>query len=167
LSFPDFRSHERAYQLITQVSGRAGRKHKEGKVFIQTVQPTHPVLQYVLGGDIRLFYNNQLVERQQYHYPPFSRLIELNVVSKDVNLVNNISAELAKRLKSYFGKDLLGPQFPLVSKIKNNYYKRIILKVDKASPPNQVRQMLSTEINNLHLYYRNEKFWVQINVDPF
>lgn len=167
LSFPDFRSHERAYQLITQVSGRAGRKHKEGKVYIQTVQPTHPVLQYVLNGDIRLFYNNQLVERQQYHYPPFSRLIELNVVSKDVNLVNNISAELAKRLKTFFGKDLLGPQFPLVSKIKNNYYKRIILKVDKASPPNQVRQMLSSEINNLHLYYRNEKFWIQINVDPF
>lgn len=167
LSFPDFRSHERAYQLITQVSGRAGRKHKHGKVYIQTIQPTHPVLQYVLNGDMRLFYNNQLMERKNYHYPPFSRLVELNVVSKDVNLVNNISAELAKRLKTFFGKDLLGPQFPLVSKIKNNYYKRIIVKVDKASPPNHIRQMLSTEINNLHLYYRNEKFWVQIDVDPF
>lgn len=167
LSFPDFRSHERAYQLITQVSGRAGRKHKQGKVYIQTIQPTHPVLQYILNSDMRLFYNNQLKERQHYHYPPFSRLIELNVVSKDVNLVNNISNELAKRLKAFFGKDLLGPQFPLVSKIKNNYYKRIILKVDKASAPNQIRQMLHNEINNLHLYYRNENFKVQINVDPF
>lgn len=166
-SFPDFRSHERAYQLITQVSGRAGRKHKSGKVYIQTVQPTHPVLQYILNGDLRLFYNNQLKERQHYHYPPFSRIIELNVVSKEINLVNNVSLELAKRLKTYFGKDLLGPQFPPVGKIKNNYFKRIILKVDKASPPNQVRQMLNTEINNLHLYYRNEKFRVQINVDPF
>lgn len=167
LSFPDFRSHERAYQLITQVSGRAGRKHKHGKVYIQTIQPTHPVLQYILNGDMRLFYNNQLLERKNYHYPPFSRLIQLNLVSKDVNLVNNISTELAKRLKTFFGKDLLGPQFPLVSKIKNNYYKRIILKVDKASPPNQIRLMLHSEINNLHLYYRNEKFWVQVDVDPF
>lgn len=165
-SFPDFRSHERAFQLITQVSGRAGRKHNEGKVYIQTTQPSHPVLQYILNDDIKLFYDHQLKERQHFHYPPFSRIIELHVVSKDVQLVNNVSHELALRLKKYFGKDLLGPQFPPVSKIKNNYFKRIVLKVDKASPPNHVRQMLTAEINDLHLYYRNEKFRIQINVDP-
>ncbi len=166
-SFPDFRSHERGYQLITQVSGRAGRKHKQGKVFIQTLQPQHPVIQYVINDDLKLFYNNQLQERKQYHYPPYSRLIQLSVVAKDVNLVNNMSEELAKRLRGTFGKDLLGPQFPLVSKIKNNYYKRIILKIDKSLGPQNVRHILNTEINNLHQNYRDENFRVQVDVDPY
>jgi primosomal protein N' (replication factor Y) len=166
-SFPDFRSHERGYQLITQVSGRAGRKHKQGKVFIQTLQPTHPVIQYVIQDDLKLFYNNQLLERKQYHYPPYSRLIQLSVTAKDVNLVNNMSEELAKRLRGTFAKDLLGPQFPLVSKIKNNYYKRIILKIDKSLGPQNVRHILNTEINNLHQNYREENFRVQIDVDPY
>lgn len=166
-SFPDFRSHERGYQLITQVSGRAGRKHKQGKVFIQTLQPQHPVIQYVINDDLKLFYNNQLQERKQYHYPPYSRLIQLSVVAKDVNLVNNMSEELAKRLRGTFAKDLLGPQFPLVSKIKNNYYKRIILKIDKSLGPQNVRHLLKTEINNLHQNYRDENFRVQIDVDPY
>jgi primosomal protein N' (replication factor Y) (superfamily II helicase) len=166
-SFPDFRSHERGFQLITQVSGRAGRKHKQGKVYIQTMQPAHPLLQFVINDDLRLFYNNQLQERKNYHYPPFSRLIELNVVSKDVNLVNNMSEELAKRLKGTFGKDLLGPQFPLISKIKNLYYKRIILKIDKSLGPQNVRHILNSEINNLHAHYRDENFKIQIDVDPY
>jgi len=166
-SFPDFRSHERGFQLITQVSGRAGRKHKLGKVFIQTLQPQHPVIQYVMQNDLKIFYNNQLQERKEYHYPPFSRLIQLSVTAKDVNLVNNMSEELAKRLRGTFGKDLLGPQFPLVSKIKNNYYKRIILKIDKSLGPQNVRHILNTEINNLHQNYRDENFRVQIDVDPY
>jgi primosomal protein N' (replication factor Y) (superfamily II helicase) len=166
-SFPDFRSHERGFQLIMQVSGRAGRKHKLGKVYIQTMQPAHPLLQFVINDDLRLFYNNELREREKYHFPPYSRLIELNVVSKDVNLVNNMSEELAKRLKGTFGKDLLGPQFPLVSKIKNNYYKRIILKIDKSLGPQNVRHLLNQEINNLHQNFREEKFKVQVDVDPY
>jgi len=166
-SFPDFRSHERGFQLITQVSGRAGRKHKLGKVFIQTLQPQHPVIQYVMQNDLKIFYNNQLQERKEYHYPPFSRLIQLSVTAKDVNLVNNMSEELAKRLRGTFGKDLLGPQFPIVSKIKNNYYKRIILKIDKSLGPQNVRHILNTEINNLHQNYREENFRVQIDVDPY
>ncbi|HWY10919.1 MAG TPA: primosomal protein N', partial [Bacteroidia bacterium] len=101
-SFPDFRSHERGFQLITQVSGRAGRKHKLGKVFIQTLQPAHPVIQYVMQNDLKLFYNNQLLERKNYHYPPYSRLIQLSIVARDVNVVNNMSDELAKRLKPIF-----------------------------------------------------------------
>ena len=78
-----------------------------------------------------------------------------------------MSDELAKRLKGTFGKDLLGPQFPLVSKIKNNYYKRIILKIDKSLGPQNVRHILNTEINNLHQNYRDESFKVQIDVDPY
>lgn len=166
-NFPDFRSHERAWQLITQVSGRAGRKHVRGKVFIQTSQPAHPLMQYIISGDMKLFYNNQLAEREEYHYPPFSRLIELKVVSKDVNVVNNLSQELADRLKSRFGKNLLGPQFPLVSKIKNSYYKRILLKVEKGIAPAEVRHYLTGEIDQLYSRNKQDKFRVQIDVDPF
>jgi primosomal protein N' (replication factor Y) len=167
ISFPDFRSHERAYQLITQVSGRAGRKHKPGKVYVQTSQPSHPLLQYVMNDDIRLFYNNQLKEREQYHYPPFMRLIELNLISKDINVVNNLSEELAHSLKPFFGKDMLGPQFPLVSKIRNNYYKRIVLKVHKTANARQVRDVLNLEISNLHLNNKSMQFRVQVDVDPY
>ncbi len=167
INFPDFRSHERAWQLITQVSGRAGRKNVKGKVFIQTSQPAHPLMQYIISGDMKLFYGNQLSEREQYNYPPYSRLIELKVVSKDVNAVNNLSQELAEELKAFFGKNLLGPEFPLVSKIKNSYYKRILLKVDKASPSSQIRNYLADHINQLHSTNKSGNFRVQIDVDPF
>ncbi len=167
LNFPDFRSHERAYQLITQVSGRAGRKHKKGRVYIQTSQPAHPLLQYIINGDQRLFYSNQLAERKQYHYPPFSRLIELNVVSKDVNIVNNLSEELVINLKKIFLKDVLGPQFPLISKIRNNYYKRILIKVDKSLSLSQTRNFIGEEINRLHAQNKSSNFKVQIDIDPY
>ena len=167
LNFPDFRSHERAYQLITQVSGRAGRKHKKGRVYIQTSQPAHPLLQYIINGDQQIFCNNQLAERKQYHYPPFSRLIELNVVSKDVNIVNNLSEELAISIKKIFPKDVLGPQFPLISKIRNNYYKRILIKVDKSLSLSQTRNFIGEEINRLHSQNKTGNFKVQIDIDPY
>lgn len=167
LSFPDFRSHERAYHLITQVSGRAGRKHVKGKVFIQTSQPSHPLFHFIINSNIKSFYNNQLAERQQYFYPPFSRLIELNIVSKDIQAVNNLSEELAANLKVFFGKNILGPQFPLVSKIKNRYYKRLLIKTNKTSSPSKVREIISNEINLLHQNNKTDLFKVQVDVDPF
>jgi primosomal protein N' (replication factor Y) len=166
LNFPDFRSHEKAYQLITQVSGRAGRKNKQGKVFIQTSQPNHPLLQQIMQGNIKSFLQNQLIEREQYHYPPFSRLIELKVVSKDINVASSISEELATVLRPLFQKDLLGPEFPLVSKIKNQFYKRIVLKIDRSFSVVQIREVLNNEINNLFLRHKTGQFKVQIDVDP-
>ena len=88
-------------------------------------------------------------------------------MARDVNVVNNMSDELAKRLKPIFSKDLLGPQFPIVSKIKNQYCKRIILKIDKSLQPQNVRHILNTEINNLDQQFRDENFRVQIDVDPY
>jgi primosomal protein N' (replication factor Y) len=166
LNFPDFRSHEKAYQLITQVSGRAGRKNKQGKVFIQTSQASHPLLQQVIQGNIKAFYNSQLLEREQYFYPPFSRLIELKIVSKDVNTVNLMSEEFGRMLKPIFKKDMLGPEFPLVSKIKNQFYKRILLKIERTISPSQVREILNNEINKLFLEHKSGQFKIQVDVDP-
>ena len=93
-NFPDFRSFEKSFQLISQVRGRAGRKKEKGKVFIQTMQPEHPVLKYILENNSTGFYEDTLAERQQYFYPPFSRLFEINVISKDVTEVNHLANEL-------------------------------------------------------------------------
>lgn len=166
LNFPDFRSHEKAYQLITQVSGRAGRKNKKGHVYIQTSQPAHPLLQQVLKGNIREFYSAQLAEREQYFYPPFSRLIELKIVSGDVEVVNQISEEFAELLRPVFGNNMLGPEFPLVSKIRNQFYKRILLKVSRTSAPAQVRGVLNEKINVLFNLHKTGQFRIQVDVDP-
>jgi primosomal protein N' (replication factor Y) len=166
LNFPDFRSFEKAFQLITQVRGRAGRSNKKGKVFIQTARPKHSVIENVIENNLPVFYTNILEERKQYNYPPFSRLIELSVVSKDVNEVNHLSHELLQLLKPYFGENILGPEFPLVSKIKNQYYKCLLLKTNKQESPQSLRSKISDAINTLHTNYKKWNFKVQVNVDP-
>ena len=166
LNFPDFRSYEKAYQLIIQVSGRAGRKNKAGKVYIQTSQPEHDVINHVLDGDYRLFYQSQINERQQFHYPPFTRLIELSIVSKDVEVVNDIAQQLANQLKPLFGGMMLGPEFPLVAKIKDQYHKRILLKINRAYSPTQVRNLLKQEIDILQYNNKKSIYRLQIDADP-
>ncbi len=128
LNFPDFRSHERAFQLMAQVSGRAGRKKKRGKVIIQSYQPMHPVIQQVTTNDYDSMYNEQITERRSFNYPPFSRMIILSVLHPDDKLVNKAADYLAEHLKKAFPKQILGPEFPVVSRIRNQYIKNIIIK---------------------------------------
>ncbi|MGZ4089442.1 MAG: replication restart helicase PriA, partial [Bacteroidia bacterium] len=166
LNFPDFRSFEKAYQLITQVRGRAGRSAQKGKVFIQTSHPKHVVIENITRHNLESFYASILEERKQYNYPPFSRLMELNVVSKDINEVNHLSHELLLLLKPHFGENILGPEFPLVSKIKNQYYKRLLLKTSKHESALSIRTKIFEAITNLHNNYKKWNFKVQIDVDP-
>lgn len=166
LNFPDFRSFEKAYQLIVQVSGRAGRKKSKGTVFIQTNQPQHEVINHVLANDYLQFYQSQINEREQYHYPPFTRIIEIMTVAKDVNVVNDISQQLANQLKPLFGGMLLGPEFPLVAKIKDQYYKRILLKINREYSPTQVRGILKQELDSLQYNNKKSNYRIQIDADP-
>jgi primosomal protein N' (replication factor Y) len=166
LNFPDFRSFEKAFQLITQVRGRAGRSNQKGKVYIQTSKPKHEVIENVIQNNLEVFYQGILNERKQYYYPPFSRLFELSVVSKDINEVNHLSHELLLLLKPGFGENILGPEFPLVSKIKNQYYKCILLKTNKQESPQSIRYKISEAITTLHNNYQKWNFKVQIDVDP-
>lgn len=165
-NFPDFRSFEKAFQLITQVKGRSGRGHAKGKVLIQTSQPEHPVIQSILSDNLPEFYRQITEERRQFNYPPFSRLVELQVVSKDVNEVNHLSNELAQLLKPSFGQNLLGPEFPLVSRIKNQYHKQILLKTSREQSPVHLREILFHAINTLQERYRNWRYKVVIDIDP-
>jgi primosomal protein N' (replication factor Y) (superfamily II helicase) len=166
LNFPDFRSYEKAYQLIVQVSGRAGRKDKKGTVYVQTNQPEHAVINHVLADNYLQFYQSQINEREQFHYPPFTRVIELSVVSKDVNVVNDIAQQLASQLKPLFGGMMLGPEFPLVAKIKDQYHKRILLKINREYSPTQVRNLLKQEIDTLQFNNKKSLYRLQVDADP-
>jgi len=166
LNFPDFRSHERAFQMIKQVRGRAGRGNKTGKVIIQTSRPDHVVIENIIENDLESFYQRIISEREQYHYPPFSRLFELDVIGKDLNEVNHLAHELMLSLKPAFGTNLLGPEFPLVSRIRNNYHKHLLIKSDKKASPAEIRNYIGNAINELHNKYKKWNFRVQIDVDP-
>ena len=133
LNFPDFRAHERAYQMMVQVSGRAGRNKKQGNVAIQTFNPYHHILQQVAATNYTEMYNEQLQERWQYKYPPYYRLIKITLKHRDYNNVDNGINWLAKALQNAFGEFVLGPTAPAVSRIRNQYIKNIVIKI----PPKQ------------------------------
>jgi primosomal protein N' (replication factor Y) len=166
IKFPDFRSFERAFQLLTQVRGRAGRSSEVGKVFLQTSQPGHKVVELLKRNDYALFYEETITERQQYHYPPYTRLFELTVISRDLNETNHLSAALYKILDVPFKGHLLGPEFPLISRIKNQYYKRILLKAPREFSASMVRQTIYSSLDELQDQYKEWRYRVGINVDP-
>ena len=133
LNFPDFRAHERAYQLMVQVSGRAGRSKKQGKVMIQTYNPYHQILQQVSTTDYTAMYKEQLQDRWQYHYPPYYRLVKITLKHKDYQKVDAGIIWLAKAMQNVFGEHVLGPSAPAVARIRNQYIKNVMLKI----PPKQ------------------------------
>ena len=131
LNFPDYRAHERTYQLLTQVSGRAGRTKKRGKVIIQTYNPYHQILKQVTTGDYEGMYTEQLYEREQFKYPPVSRIIKITFKHKNYNVLNEAADWFAKALCTNFGGTVLGPEYPPVARIRNQYLKHIMVKVQK------------------------------------
>jgi len=133
LNYPDFRAHERAYQMMVQVSGRAGRSNKQGNVVIQTYNPYHKILQQVSTTSYTEMYKEQLQERWQYKYPPYYRLIKITLKHRDYNKVDSGVNWLFKALYNSFGEHVLGPTTPAVSRIRNQYIKNIIIKI----PPKQ------------------------------
>lgn len=145
LNFPDFRAHERSYQLMVQVSGRAGRASKRGKVAVQTYNPNHQILQQVSTTAFEEMYKEQLEERWQYHYPPFYRIIKITLRHKDFNKVEEGAIWLGKSLISIFKHDILGPSIPGISKIRNYYIRTIIIKIQQkqslAGSKNQIQRV--------------------------
>jgi primosomal protein N' (replication factor Y) len=125
---PGFRSHERAFQLMMQVAGRAGRKNKKGEVIIQANDPAHPVIQNVLSGDFKTMYETELMGRIQFSYPPFSRLIEITLRHKKVPNVEQAALYLANEARKTGLAIVLGPAPPFVSKVNNYYLREILIK---------------------------------------
>ncbi|WP_347174871.1 replication restart helicase PriA [Polaribacter uvawellassae] len=133
LNFPDFRAHERSYDMMVQVSGRAGRSKKQGNVAIQTFNPYHQILQQVSTTNYAEMYKEQLQERWQYQYPPYYRLIKITLKHKDYIKVDSGVNWLAKALQNVFKENVLGPTAPVVSRVRNQYIKNLTIKI----PPKQ------------------------------
>lgn len=131
LHFADFRVNERGFQLMEQVSGRAGRKGALGKVLIQTSQPAHPVLLYVQHHDYKKMFADELEKRKQFFYPPFSRIINLSFKHKMKAIVENAAHQFAAALKNKYGNYLVGPAEPVVGRIRNQYLMELLLKLPK------------------------------------
>ena len=167
INFPDFRSGERAFQLITQVSGRAGRREEKGLVLIQTNNPENRVLQYILENDYEGFYASEIKEREAYNYPPFSRIIELTVKDVDRNLAQEAAEVLAKRMKDYLGEQrIMGPERGLVERIRNKFHFVIWMKLEKEKMNIQAtKQYLQKELVHLITEKKFKSVQVVVNVD--
>jgi primosomal protein N' (replication factor Y) (superfamily II helicase) len=143
IHFPDFRSHERAYQLITQVSGRAGRKSGKGRVLIQTYDPGHVVLQKVLREDYRAFYSGEIGDREAYLYPPFCRLIKIELKHTEVGIVRDAAAYLGNLLRQHLSHDrVIGPVDPVINRVRNLYLKEITIKMEHGLNYQSVKEFL-------------------------
>ena len=166
LTFPDFRAYERSFQLMEQVSGRAGRKGEKGKVIIQTYQPQHPVILNVITHDYVRFYEEQMPIRRQFNYPPYSRLILIRL--KDVNSVklNKAADALAKMFRPVFKENLLGPEYPIVSRVKNQYIKQMMIKINKDFNSNKVKDFIRDTVEKFKHETEFKSVKIQIDVDP-
>lgn len=166
LFFPEFRAFERAFQMLAQVSGRAGRNMKRGKVIIQTYNPQHDAIRYVMENDYKAMYYSQIVDRKTYHYPPYTRLILIQVLHRDYRILNPAAKLLGDQLKEVFGKWVIGPEYPFISRIRNMYIKQLIVKIpiqeNLASRKKQLMQQL-------HIFSTQGKFKgvrIKLDVDP-
>ena len=166
LTFPDFRAYERSYQLMEQVSGRAGRKGEKGKVIIQTYQPQHPVILNVMSHDYVKFYEEQMPIRRQFNYPPYSRLILIRLKDVDSMKLNKAADLLARTFRYAFKESLLGPEYPVVSRVKNQYIKQMIIKVNKDLNINKVKEFIGSTIEKFKHENDFKSVKVQIDVDP-
>jgi len=166
IKFPDFRSAERSYQLLAQVAGRSGRKFKQGQVLIQTYQVKHPLLNFLQKHDYTGFYNYELEERNKYSYPPFFRLIELRLKLKDEKMLDNLARDFAKELRLVFGKRVLGPVVPPVSRVRNYYLQNVLIKVEKGLSNQKVKQMITKVTDSFLSHPSNRSLFIQVDVDP-
>lgn len=167
LNYPDFRAFERSYQLLAQVAGRAGRRDKQGKVCIQAYDDTHRIIKQVIENNYEEMYADELAERKQFDYPPFTRLIFVNVKHKDANVLNVAAQSLANSLKTQLGNRILGPEQPLISRIRNYYIKQIIIKTEKNIAIQKVKTVLKDTIKHFNAQKDFKSVITQIDVDPY
>lgn len=142
LNIPDFRSHERAFHVLAQVAGRAGRKHRKGKVILQTRSIDSETIAFVVANDYESMYNMQMEERELFHYPPYYRLINVYLRHRDASRVEMLAADMARLLRQSFGDRVLGPDRPPVSKVQSLHIRKIMVKLEKRSSVSKVRDIL-------------------------
>ena len=166
LNFPNFRAHEKAFQVLTQVAGRAGRKGTQGKVLLQTFQPNHPIIQYVINNDYNGMFKSQLTERNEYKYPPHVRLIKLTIKDKSYDKVNIACEWLDRMMRRSYKGDILGPVYPEISRVRNKYQKQFIIKLQNMDSINQFRSILNKTLISFDSISKYRSVRVVVDVDP-
>lgn len=165
LNFPDFRSFERSFQLMAQVSGRAGRKDKRGQVIIQSHHPNHAIIKNVIENDYKEMYHSQLLDRKKFLYPPFFRLIEINLKHKEISALNDAANYLANKLRSPLGNRVLGPEFPMIVRVRNLYQKNILLKIEREISMMKIKQLINEHLSEFKDQTQYKSVRIALDVD--
>lgn len=163
---PDFRAGERAFQLMMQVAGRAGRRGDGGEVVIQSAEPTNTLLRQVVAGDFEAMAREQLAERQAFFYPPYARIIQLTLRHRDAALLNGAAATLADALRRRFGRRLLGPMPPPVDRIRGEFLVGMMLKIESGAPMSRARGLLRAALDALSADPKYKTVDIVADVDP-
>jgi primosomal protein N' (replication factor Y) len=167
LNFADFRVNERAFQLMEQVSGRAGRKDGDGKVVLQVSNTTHPVLQFVQAHDYSALYTFEINNRKQFFYPPFSRLIQITFKHKETFLAEEAAHLMVQGLKPHFEQSITGPAEPVVSRVRNQYLWELLIKLPKdTNIITQCKREISQQMAIIQSNKRYRAVNIIVDVDP-
>lgn len=166
LNYPDFRAYEHAFTMMAQVSGRAGRKGKQGLVILQTKNPELPVIQQVVNNSYTAFYKSQLEERTAFHYPPFFHLIYIYIKHRNNDIVESASMELGSRIREIFGNRVLGPDKPTVARVKTLHIRKIMLKLENGINYKLAKQYLRSIRDTMMKEKRYGALTIYFDVDP-
>ncbi len=165
LNFPDFRAHERSFQMLTQVAGRAGRTQKRGKVLIQTYNPYHQILQQVTTNNYDGMFKEQFYEREQFKYPPLVRLIKITLKDKDFNKLNEAAEWMAGSLRNVLGVQILGPEYPPVARIRRDYLKNVMIKIPRKQSLAQTKNSIKRIEKSFNAISKYKSVRLVYNVD--
>ncbi|MBN09318.1 MAG: primosomal protein N' [Flavobacteriaceae bacterium] len=167
INFPDFRSYERSFQMLTQVSGRAGRSKSQGKVLIQTYQPNHPVIKYLIKNDVDSFNKFELNDRKIHFYPPYNRLLRITLKNRNIETLNIASDWFLNVLSQSFKGPILGPVFPPISRVRNYYHKQILIKLDSINSRLFFKKLLRRTKQSFDSIAKFKSTKLSIDVDPY
>ncbi|WP_315082542.1 primosomal protein N' [Bacteroides heparinolyticus] len=166
LNYPDFRAYERAFQLMAQVAGRAGRKSGRGKVILQTKSVDHPIIPQVIVNDYEAMAGGQLAERQMFRYPPYYRLVYVYLKNRNETLLDLMAQTMAAKLRTVFGSRVLGPDKPAVARVQMLFIRKIVLKLEATAPMARVRELLVQVQKEMVAEDRFKSLIVYYDVDP-
>lgn len=166
INFPDFRSNERAFNMLEQVAGRAGRRNTRGIVAVQTTQPSNPILTHLSNHDYYGFYEMEIEERQRYNYPPFTRLIYIYLKHRDNDTLTELSVIYSNKLRGLFGTRVFGPEEPMIARIQSLYIRKIMLKIEINASMTKVKNILRNLFETMHEDPRMKGLIIYYDVDP-
>jgi primosomal protein N' (replication factor Y) len=166
ISFPDFRSAERAFNMLEQVAGRAGRTDSKGTVLVQTRDLENHIIKFLCNHDYLGFYQHELQERQAYHYPPFSRVIYMYIKHRDSRVIDDIAAAYGAELRRLLGNRVFGPEEPQIGRVQNLYIRKIMLKIELEASISKIKEVLRDVYVRMHQKQMMKGMIVYYDVDP-